>query len=172
MAAVQTVKLGLRQSDQVKLFTYGQPRVGDSTYAFNHDQLVPYSFRIVHQADIVPHVPKCKQDSSNRCVAGGKSYYHHGTEVWYSNGMQPGANYSVCTGLPTDEDITCSDSLHSAAGYSTSDHYIYFDYDVSRYGKDGCTDSPNPTRAPSNESEFLQLRNSLINHLQHYLTGK
>jgi hypothetical protein len=174
LAALQTVKLGLRTSNQVKLITYGEPRVGDSIFAFNHDQMLPYSFRVVHAADIVPHVPKCKQDKNNgTCLSDPslKAYYHHGTEVWYPGDMGVGAKYMVCNGQPIDEDITCSDSLHDeSSGYSTSDHGRYFDQDVWDWGVAGCTNSTTATKAPSS-SIYLDFRNWLINHLQHSLTG-
>lgn len=46
---------------QIRLITFGQPRIGDYTYALNHNRFVPYSYRVVHRADIIPHVPPCKK---------------------------------------------------------------------------------------------------------------
>jgi hypothetical protein len=48
---------------QTRLITFGQPRVGDFTYSCNHNRLVPYSYRVVHRADIVPHLPLCKKSN-------------------------------------------------------------------------------------------------------------
>lgn len=49
LAAIRTVLDGVRNSNQIKLITFGQPRTGDTTYAFNHDRLVPYSYRLVNE---------------------------------------------------------------------------------------------------------------------------
>uniref|UniRef100_A0A914X2F3 Fungal lipase-like domain-containing protein n=1 Tax=Plectus sambesii TaxID=2011161 RepID=A0A914X2F3_9BILA len=159
LAAVLTVKLGFRPSDKVKMFSFGQPRVGDSTFAFTYDRLVPFSFRIVNKGDIVSHVPKCiwgdafyagsKFRNRNNvtgelpqqiCISGPEdSYYHHGTEVWYPEGMGKNAKYVVCSGNPKNEDIACSDGLyHKETGFTTADHYPYFVQDVWQFGQDDC----------------------------------
>uniref|UniRef100_A0A915DVS6 Fungal lipase-like domain-containing protein n=1 Tax=Ditylenchus dipsaci TaxID=166011 RepID=A0A915DVS6_9BILA len=77
-AAIKTVLDKLRTSSQVgrslllcaskqfacrgELYTFGQPRVGCSSFSFEHDRLVPHSFRIVNQKDIVPHLPPCSNN--------------------------------------------------------------------------------------------------------------
>uniref|UniRef100_A0A914W4I4 Fungal lipase-like domain-containing protein n=1 Tax=Plectus sambesii TaxID=2011161 RepID=A0A914W4I4_9BILA len=140
LAAVRTVKDGYRTSNQIKLITFGQPRVGDSTFAAMHDQLIPYSFRVVNKADLVPHLPPCKT-TNDMCDPDPerKSAYHHGTEIWYSNGMGVNATYRVCAGLPFDEDNTCSNSLPDLS-FKVDDHTHYFDQMVSQFGKSGCID--------------------------------
>lgn len=41
LASIATVLRKHRNSSQVNLYTLGQPRVGNSEFAFNHDKLVP-----------------------------------------------------------------------------------------------------------------------------------
>ncbi|KAL3089817.1 hypothetical protein niasHT_028290 [Heterodera trifolii] len=41
LAAMRTVLEGMRRSDQIKLYTFGQPRVGNVEFAFKHDELIP-----------------------------------------------------------------------------------------------------------------------------------
>uniref|UniRef100_A0A914RUM2 Fungal lipase-like domain-containing protein n=1 Tax=Parascaris equorum TaxID=6256 RepID=A0A914RUM2_PAREQ len=121
LAAMRTVLENLRNSHEVKLVTFGQPRVGDREFAMKHDELVPHSYRVVHRADIVPHLPACQKgdddserrdDKSKPCDTNGDGRaYHHGTEIWYPYGMKPGAEYFECLGQPKGEDFNCSDSL-------------------------------------------------------------
>ncbi|KAF7632143.1 Lipase_3 domain-containing protein [Meloidogyne graminicola] len=99
LAALRTVLDNLRRSDQVQLYTFGQPRVGNTDFAAAHDKYVPLSFRVVHRMDIVPHMPACDKtdnwpgvrpkDDSKPCdpTSKGKAY-HHGVEIWYPYGMK------------------------------------------------------------------------------------
>uniref|UniRef100_A0A914C981 Uncharacterized protein n=1 Tax=Acrobeloides nanus TaxID=290746 RepID=A0A914C981_9BILA len=81
-------------------------------------------------------------DDSKPCDPNNKERgYHHGTEIWYPNGMKPNDSYYECTGNPTGEDFFCSDSLSfELSKYQTyiSDHRHYFDHKVPAYGKLGC----------------------------------
>ncbi|NJK38377.1 MAG: hypothetical protein HC825_01470 [Oscillatoriales cyanobacterium RM1_1_9] len=43
--------------NQVQLYTYASPRVGDPTFASAHSQLVPNSYRVVNLGDAIPLVP-------------------------------------------------------------------------------------------------------------------
>ncbi|VDK56405.1 unnamed protein product [Anisakis simplex] len=91
LAAIRTVLEDLRRSDEIKLITFGEPRVGDKSFSNKFDELVPYSFRVVHRADIVPHLPACRKgedetpdddDDSRPCLGDGLGKaYHHGTEI-------------------------------------------------------------------------------------------
>uniref|UniRef100_A0A914DJ77 Fungal lipase-like domain-containing protein n=1 Tax=Acrobeloides nanus TaxID=290746 RepID=A0A914DJ77_9BILA len=130
------------------MVNFGQPRVGNVDLAMKHDQLLPYSFRVVHRMDIVPHMPACAKDhtlvqsGSSPCSPNNKKKsYHHGVEVWYPNTMKPGDQYIVCLGQPKDEDFSCSDrntfSLNSYKSY-IADHRHYFEVEVPDFGKTGC----------------------------------
>lgn len=41
LGAMKTVLDGHRKSNQVQLYTFGQPRIGCSKFANKHDELVP-----------------------------------------------------------------------------------------------------------------------------------
>lgn len=89
LAAMRTVLERLRDSSQIKLYTFGQPRVGNHKWVLNilinnlfnfrfaveHDRLVPqryasyfiqfnwlfpFSYRVVNRNDVVPHLPFCR----------------------------------------------------------------------------------------------------------------
>ncbi len=59
--------------DQVRLYTYAGPRVGNPEFATAHSQLVPNSYRIANLADLVPLLPPTKIR---------KSIYVHLGEEW------------------------------------------------------------------------------------------
>jgi len=42
------------------VYTFGQPRVGNSQFAAFYDNLVPQTFRIINYADLVVHLPPAK----------------------------------------------------------------------------------------------------------------
>ena len=49
----------------VKTLTIGCPRVGNSTFKNNYNELVPYSLRIVNDTDLVTRIPKIKYTHIN-----------------------------------------------------------------------------------------------------------
>lgn len=65
-----------------QLYTLGQPRVGNDKFAAFMTDFIPNTYRIVHYADQVPHVPQS--------ILGFK---HSGFEIWYQRGMQ---SYQIC----------------------------------------------------------------------------
>ncbi|KAK6040416.1 triacylglycerol lipase [Cooperia oncophora] len=58
-------------ANKIKLVTFGQPRTGDKDYAASVEKEVPYTFRVTHAHDIIPHLP----------LENMEGYYHHKTEV-------------------------------------------------------------------------------------------
>ncbi len=58
------------------LYTMGQPRVGNDKFAAFMTTFIPNTFRIVNNADQVPHVPQS--------ILGFK---HSGLEIWYKKNM-------------------------------------------------------------------------------------
>uniref|UniRef100_A0A914DTU5 Fungal lipase-like domain-containing protein n=1 Tax=Acrobeloides nanus TaxID=290746 RepID=A0A914DTU5_9BILA len=152
----------------IKLYTFGQPRVGNVDLAMKHDELVPFSFRVVHRRDFVPHSPPCNKNEtdptsgengdSEPCDPTNKdSAYHHGTEIWYPSGMKPNDTYYECIGTPKDEDFLCSDSLTfhiTQLGADFDDHRHYFDHKVPSYGKLDCE--------PNNPCEETMDNNAVV----------
>ena len=88
------------------VYTFGQPRVGNSNFAAYYLSRLPDTFRVVNYADIVVHSPP-----------QWTGFEHTGVQVWYSpRGM---SNYFICE----SEDKTCANSL-STLSFSTSDHFL------------------------------------------------
>lgn len=103
--------------DDMLVYTFGSPRVGNAEFANWFDSYMKGgAWRIVHFLDIVPRVP-----SRSPLL---KEYQHVSTEVWFhSNGDQdtvqgkystadPTTHYSICqsSGDAADKDPNCSDS--------------------------------------------------------------
>uniref|UniRef100_A0A0R3S087 Lipase_3 domain-containing protein n=1 Tax=Elaeophora elaphi TaxID=1147741 RepID=A0A0R3S087_9BILA len=144
LAATRTVIEKLRTGDEIKLVTFGQPRTGDYQFAMYHNAHIPFSFRVVHHLDLVPHIPPCEKNVSYTDAENGKSKpcltgkngssYHHGIEIWYPYGMTEDAQYYICIGKPPSEDFNCSNGLtYDFKNYNTyvDDHRHYFNVKVS-----------------------------------------
>lgn len=116
VALIAAVKFNEQYSGKaVKVYTFGQPRVGDTDYAKYVESKITNFFRVVHKKDLVPHKP-----------AYLTFYRHSGFEVWYKDGMK--GNYHFCKGDSDD----CSNSIgRSTFSFSVSDHsslnYIQLD---------------------------------------------
>ncbi|CAN8244058.1 unnamed protein product [Cochlearia groenlandica] len=105
--------------EKVQVMTFGQPRVGNAAFASYYSLLVPNTFRITHDHDIVPHLPPYYYHIPE------KTYHHFPTEVWvkdisFASLVLFGVE-KVCDN--TGEDPTCS---RSVMGTSISDHLTYF----------------------------------------------
>jgi hypothetical protein len=112
----------------LRLYTFGEPRVGDMTFP---NLISAYSFanqifRVVHENDIVPHLPPCCLTISNNCPTTAGCPYQHPVEEWYDNSMVPGSTWKACS-TTNGEDPTCSDSQIDV---SIPDHLVYFGLDV------------------------------------------
>ncbi|CAJ0920297.1 unnamed protein product, partial [Mesorhabditis belari] len=122
LCAGYLAELGLVPVNQMKLMTFGEPRTGDKAYAALIDSL-PYSYRIVHNHDPVPHVP-----------LNIENYEHHRTEIYYSNTMANGKPFTVCVG---DESHKCSEGVPILLT-NVLDHLDYYGEDVVGYFERGC----------------------------------
>lgn len=116
---------GLATSANLKMITFGEPRTGDKAFADTVDSLVPYSFRVIHKKDIVPHIP----------LNGMEGFHHHKNEIWYDNDMST-ATYKECD---AQESPFCSDSH---LDYMIADHHHYYGMYMSFYGRRNCTGDP------------------------------
>ncbi|CEF59639.1 Lipase, class 3 family-containing protein [Strongyloides ratti] len=109
--------------NNVKLLTFGEPRTGDKDYAMAVDNLISYSYRVIHSKDPVPHLPY-------KNLLG---YVHHKREVFYDNNMAPGSNYSICS--DEDDSDKCSNKNFNFDFY---DHRLYFNRDILKFVEENC----------------------------------
>ncbi|KAJ2930259.1 hypothetical protein H1R20_g6800, partial [Candolleomyces eurysporus] len=100
-------------SANVKLYTYGQPRVGNAAFASLVESRVGASniYRVVHTYDGVPTV-----------LFKALGYRHFATEYWQFKDPSKPANFRKCSG---GDDPSCSDSIPST--FINPAHLIYFD---------------------------------------------
>ncbi|TKR87351.1 hypothetical protein L596_011762 [Steinernema carpocapsae] len=131
LCASTLIHEGVAEITKTKLMTFGCPRVGDRAFADAHDALMLYSYRVVHKADIVAHVPPMFWPDHNLL----DPYRHTKSEVWYDNDMSEGSDYNVCNAQESD---SCSDKLWFTL--SIPDHLHYFETAewMPDYGEDGC----------------------------------
>eukprot|EP01113_Clastostelium_recurvatum_P036018 TRINITY_DN5080_c0_g2_i1.p1 TRINITY_DN5080_c0_g2~~TRINITY_DN5080_c0_g2_i1.p1 ORF type:complete len:336 (+),score=68.32 TRINITY_DN5080_c0_g2_i1:97-1008(+) len=90
-----------------EIYNYGSPRVGNNEFAQLYESLPmgKATFRIVNQADIVPHLPPL-----------GLKYYHVPREVWFNDDV-----FTLCSETEGEDD-TCSDGFPFTN--SVRDHLI------------------------------------------------
>ncbi|XP_037050915.1 lipase-like [Bradysia coprophila] len=103
-----------------ELYTFGEFRVGNIPFAEYMNSLLMTSVRVVHRADIIPHLPPVN-------VLGlpllWDHYVHCQTEYWiHGEEAQRFCNQN------TYEDPTCSISIGPA--YTLVDHLTYFDVSI------------------------------------------
>ncbi|TFK62383.1 alpha/beta-hydrolase [Pluteus cervinus] len=108
--------ISLKQNFQnvtVRMFTYGQPRTGNSVYAdFVNQQLGSKNiFRGVHTLDGAPTM-----------IPITVGYRHHGVEYWQY--LEPSSPFTVRQCNNGGEDITCSTSIPSSG--INAYHLAYF----------------------------------------------
>ena len=77
-----------------QFYSFGQPRVGNEAFANFFTSEIVKRFRVIHYADIVPHVPPQVPIP----------YAHFASEIWYDEKM---ATYKTCGA----EEFKCSKSL-------------------------------------------------------------
>lgn len=90
------------------MINFGQPRIGDDSYAQFSNTMLPNQWRHVHHKDVVPHTP---QESFPL------NFHHSRYEVYEDE-----EGYRVCDA--SGEDKLCSDKWHSW-NYNSSDHLLY-----------------------------------------------
>jgi hypothetical protein len=111
LLAMELVKQGIK----VKLYDYGQPRVGDSKYAGFVNTHISEYWRTTHNKDIVPHVPPIE----------GFGYLHSCREVFEDiNG-----NLNICSEADC-EDPKCADQ-YKLTETNTDDHIYYLGHRLS-----------------------------------------
>uniref|UniRef100_A0A914PSF5 Fungal lipase-like domain-containing protein n=1 Tax=Panagrolaimus davidi TaxID=227884 RepID=A0A914PSF5_9BILA len=121
LAATTIATNKLFPANKIKLVTFGQPRVGDVSYANLVDSIIPHSYRIIHQNDVVPSSPP-------EWLFG---YHHHKSEIWFNNDMTSGQKYIECD---EDESQKCSDG---AFNMDMIEHLWYYNV-LANFATDGC----------------------------------
>jgi len=99
-AAIAMFDLKAQGYKVARTFTFGQPRVGDATFAaaFEHEFASAEPWRITHADDPVPHLP-----------FEFMGFKHMTTEIWYENNVVDGFKQCDSSG----EDPSCANSQSS-----------------------------------------------------------
>lgn len=100
-------------ANNLYVYTFGSPRVGNTVFAEFYDSHVPNTWRMTNHDDIVPHLPPVDLN-----------FFHVCTENWYNGYEWVGCDPSY------GEDPNCADSV-SVVDYSVSDHLDYFGVEES-----------------------------------------
>jgi hypothetical protein len=98
-------------------YTQGTPRVGNAAFSALFADKLDASFREIHQADVVAHLPPKLLN-----------FQHGPMEIWFD---APFANYRVCNASLNGEDPRCSNSL--ALPISVTDHINYRGISMGSY---------------------------------------
>jgi len=131
-AALDVALSNLVPRNQMKLYTFGSPRVGDFNFASAVSNTIQ-NFRVTNKHDIVPHLPPCLPNLLKRGCAQRPNYpnengfiayhaYHVWPEVFYS-----GNGYKVCS---QPEDLSCANQYKIPFLY-ISDHLNYLGVSTS-----------------------------------------
>ena len=121
-AASDLILSGIIDPLNVQIYTYGQPRVGNHQFTDTISSKVSEWYRVIHNKDIVAHIPPCIPDLHYGCIKDGllKTYlYHAPQEIFYDETF---SMFTECDGQD-GEDLTCSNHLVS---YSINDHTHYW----------------------------------------------
>ncbi|EFA85049.1 hypothetical protein PPL_02045 [Heterostelium album PN500] len=139
--------------ENIGVYTYGSPRVGNQDFAQLFDSKVENAIRVVYLEDTIPHLPLPAFDLWD----SDATYLHVNTEVWIdipSTDTSVFPTYVVC---PVNEELNCStgssvpwtqfDSVTSLM----EDHRGYFKYNLEVFCHDWTLDdlTVTPTPIPS-----------------------
>lgn len=108
MATVAAYELAAAGWNVQSMYTFGQPRTGNSAFHSSFDSKVE-QWRVTHHHDPVPHLPPADF-----------GFHHTATEVWYN---EANTQYQVCDG--SGEDPNCADSVPWYDLFDVSDHLHY-----------------------------------------------
>lgn len=116
----------IRSGSNMKVYTFGQPRVGNKQFDSVLKSQVVDTYRVVHNKDLVVHVPPCipKPVVQTSCFSDGVlAFYPFNSlkEIFYNEAM---TSFTQCS---ADEDKSCSDQFVFT---SVGDHLTYFGVDV------------------------------------------
>jgi len=119
IATLAAVDFALNKTvtNEVLLWTYGSPRVGNDAFADFIDSKYVNATRVTYKRDPIPHLPP-------KVV----NYQHHNTEYWF----QSASSYQRC---PETEDPNCIDSVWLSSPW---DHGQYLGIDSTLAHAYGC----------------------------------
>uniref|UniRef100_A0A914P4B3 ShKT domain-containing protein n=1 Tax=Panagrolaimus davidi TaxID=227884 RepID=A0A914P4B3_9BILA len=142
------VKLALK-SAYLSLFTFGEPRYHNYKLAQTFQNNLSNGYRVVHNSDIVPHMPICGSTFSGSCY-NNNSFYHRTQEIWYHNtNLQMNNGDQKFCSTSEGEDPSCSNSisefeflLNFQTARGTDMHMTYYNQKLDDYGLSGCGEIP------------------------------
>ena len=108
LAEIAALRLKAKFDKIARVHHFGGPRIGNAAMAQYIKTRVDSIFRVVHNKDIVPHLPPESFE-----------FHHSPFEVFWDEHF---TKYQVCN--DSGEDKNCSN--HYFPDYSGSDHDIYF----------------------------------------------
>ncbi|XP_045157553.2 lipase ZK262.3-like [Mercenaria mercenaria] len=135
ITSAMLVKDKVLKPEQILLYTFGMPRVGNKRYALAHDKLVPHSWRVVRSGDAVARLPFCRLATCS--LFNGP--YHHGTKVLYTESkMNKESNYVVCNGNEDSKSKCMNKSRRKRGAVKNmiNRHKFYFNIPIGTYCRD------------------------------------
>lgn len=128
-AAADAYLSGISGKRKTFVYSFGAPRVGNVEFLAGWNSGVAGSYRIVHNEDIVPHLPPCiPKLFSSGCSDGGLlPFYpfHKFQEIFYKDFSS--GTYKECD--MTGEDQTCSNG--NKRNLSVDQHNSYFNLPIA-----------------------------------------
>ncbi|KAL4435114.1 hypothetical protein ABPG74_003607 [Tetrahymena malaccensis] len=112
LVSIEVLKY-LKTKDQVSVYTFGAPKIGNQNFVDYLNQQIPNSYRIVNYYDAVPHLP-FKQILD---------FKHHGYEIWMTNPDSLN-QFKVCHSQQLEHQ-GCSSQV-SLLNFSIKNHISYF----------------------------------------------
>ncbi|KAJ1659114.1 hypothetical protein IWQ61_001741 [Dispira simplex] len=112
LAAVQIAMDNSQWKSKLRVYTFGEPRVGNTEFAQYYDTQGIPTRRVVNHNDLVPHLPP-----------HAMGFTHHGGEVWIRSSDNQGV---VCPSVYPDENADCSSGVQFYKR-TLNDHSTYWD---------------------------------------------
>jgi hypothetical protein len=122
---------GIFPKERLYLYTFGSPRVGNRIFARAVTANVKNAYRIVHDRDLVPHVPPCLTRDKKTCIQLEDIHEYdrkHDDELYFGWHLSPEVlynsdftSYRICD---KEEDPTCANGIPGLS-LSVKDHKSY-----------------------------------------------
>uniref|UniRef100_A0AC34G5G2 ShKT domain-containing protein n=1 Tax=Panagrolaimus sp. ES5 TaxID=591445 RepID=A0AC34G5G2_9BILA len=159
-----TAKLAIKTAN-ISLFTFGEPRYHEYKLAQTFENNLSNGFRVIHDSDVVPHMPMCGTRFSASCTEN--TFYHYPQEIWFNKPSMNDSNYKLCSSS-NGEDPKCSNSisepsflLNFGTDLGAEMHMTYYNQKLDDYGYSGCGQIPCEDVATDCASKNKECTNSL-----------